>query len=294
MDSLIHAIAADGNVRITAVCGTELVKDASLLHRLSRVATAALGRQLMMTVMMGSQLKNAGDKVTTILKGDGPAGNMVCTADNRCFVKGYTSNPLAELPPTPANKLDVGGYVGHSGQLTVIRDLPVGEPYVGICDLISGEIAIDFAQYYAVSEQQPSIVYLGVRLEASSGSVRSGAGLLVQPMPGCPDEVLDALEKMAQEFPSLSTAMDAGCDLEQEVLELFAAWNPEITDRFVPVLRCDCSRERIERSLIALGAEELNAMCTEDHGAEITCHFCNSVYRFTEEDLRALLGDALQ
>ena len=292
MDTLIHALIADGAARAAAISGGELVAAARELHGLSRVATAALGRQLMMTAMMASQLKNEGDRISTILRGDGPAGSLVCTGAPGPVVKGYAANPAVELPPTAAGKLDVGGYVGRSGRLTVVRDLPGGEPYVGVCNLVSGEVAEDFAQYFTVSEQQPSLVYLGVRMDAASGRVRAAGGMLVQPLPGCPDAVIDELQSRAAAIATLAGRLDAGTALEDAAAAMFDGLGFAVTERSVPAPRCDCTRARVESALIAVGADELTDMIERDGGAEIRCHFCNACYRFTAEQLGALLERA--
>lgn len=289
MDSIVHALAASESVRIAAIDAYDMVCGARALHDLSRVATAALGRQLMMTAIMASQLKNEGDRVSTILRGDGPAGNMVCTGAPGPIVKGYTTDPTVELPLTEEGKLDVGSYVGRTGRLTVVRDLPVGDPYVGVCNLISGEIAVDFAQYFTVSEQQPSLVYLGVRIDAASGDVRAASGVLVQPLPDCPNETIDILQARASEITTLTRRIDDGETLESALAALFDDLDFHIVERFSPVYRCDCTRERIERALISVGADELTDMIERDGGAEVKCHFCNAAYRFTADELSALL-----
>jgi len=293
MDSIVHALAAGEQVRIAAINGLDMVMGAREIHKLSRVATAALGRQLMMTAIMASQLKNEGDRVSTILRGNGYAGNMVCTGAPGPIVKGYTANPETELPPTEEGKLDVAGYVGREGQMTVVRDLPVGDPYVGVCNLVSGEIAIDFAQYFTVSEQQPSLVYLGVRLDAETGSIRSAGGVLVQPLPGCADEVIDALQERASVISTLAYRLDMGEDFETALGEIFADLGFKIVERFRPILRCDCSKNRIEKALISVGEQELREMIEQDGGAEVTCHFCNTIYRFDKEELNKLLTCAV-
>lgn len=292
MDSLIHALCASKSVRVATVSARNMVSEAKELHGLSRVATAALGRQLMMTVMMASQLKNDGDRVSTIIRGDGPAGNLVCTGAPGPVVKGYATNPDVELPPTEEGKLDVGGYVGRTGRLTVMRDLPVGDPYVGVSNLVSGEIAVDFAQYFTVSEQQPSLVYLGVRMDGDSGAVRSAAGVLVQPLPGCPDEVIDSLQARADAITTLAMRLDEGEPLEAATATLFEGLSFEVVERFTPVYHCDCTRERIERALISVGAQELQDMIECDGGAEVKCHFCNAAYGFTAAELAELLRQA--
>lgn len=291
-DRLIRILAADGAVQITAIQGTELVEEARRIHNLSRVATAALGRQLMMTAMMAAELKSEGNRISTIIKGGGPGGNMVCTGSPALTVKGTILNPHVELPPTAKGKLDVGGLVGKDGSLTVVRDLSLKEPYVGSVDLVSGEIAEDFAAYYAQSEQQPCLIYLGVRVHPQSGKVRAAGGIFVRPMPGCPEEVIDALQALAGKTAELAERIDVGTPLYSIVEDVFSAMEPQILTEGKPYYRCDCSRERIEQALISVGREELNSMINEDHGAEVQCHFCNQYYRFSETDLRQLLWSA--
>jgi molecular chaperone Hsp33 len=197
-DRLIQCVAADGMVRVAFIDGTNLVQEAKSLLKLSRVATAALGRQLMMTAIMSADLKGEYDLVSTILKGDGPAGSMICTGNSRLEVKGSVVNPEVELPVNELGKLDVGGFVGHSGKLSVVSDLGLKEPYVGLSNLVSGEVAMDFANYYAASLQRPILVYLGVRVRSDSGDVRAAAGVVAEPLPGCPDDVIDRLQAKSE------------------------------------------------------------------------------------------------
>ncbi len=291
-DIIIRGLLADATVKIMAISGAALVEKARKTHQLSRVCTAALGRTLMMTSMMGAQLKNADERVTAMLKGGGEAGNIVCTADWIGRVKGYVENPGLELPPAPNGKLDVALAVGWFGDLTVIRDMGLKEPYVGTCPIQSGEIAEDFARYFSVSEQQPSLVYLGVHVDVPSGAVRAAGGLLAQPLPGCPDEVIDALAEKAKEIEQLTATLERGVSLKDALMRLFDGMGFAITANQHPEFRCDCSRERLERVLISLGEEEISDMIEKEHGAELTCHFCNQQYRFDEQDLRHLLAEA--
>ena len=291
-DRLIQCVAADGMVRIAFIDGTNLVHEAKKLHKLSRVATAALGRQLMMTAIMSADLKGERDLVSTILKGDGPAGSMICTGNSRLEVKGSVTNPEIELPVNELGKLDVGGFVGHSGKLTVVSDLGLKEPYVGLSNIVSGEIAIDFANYYAASLQRPVLIYLGVRVHAENGAVRAAVGVLAEPLPGCPDEVIDSIQAKSGEIAQFSERLDAGETPEQLLESTFGELGLVFAGEREPLYHCDCSRERIERALISTGYDELLSMIEEDHGAEVTCRFCDQVYRFTEEDLRALLEAA--
>ena len=185
-DQILQGLLKGKTIRFAAITGRELVTEAQRIHTLSRTATAALGRELLMVAMMAGQLKNDTDSVSAILSGGGPGGNLVCVGRKGPFVKGCAGDPACELPPKPNGKLDVGGYVGQNGKLTVVRDLSLKEPYVGMCHLISGEVAEDFAEYFTASEQQPSLVYLGVRLEPLSGQVLAPAVCSSSPCPTVP------------------------------------------------------------------------------------------------------------
>lgn len=290
-NTLLRGLLYDGAVNLTAISGKELVKTAQKIHGLSRVCTAALGRTLLMTSMMGAQLKGENHKVTAMVRGGGPAGNIICTGRMGGLVKGYIENPKLELPLAPNGKLDVTMAVGWFGDLTVIRDLGLKEPYVGTCELFSGEIAEDFARYFTQSEQQPCLVYLGVRMDAVSGDVRSAGGLMISPLPNCPDDIIDMLQERASAISSLSEMLEEHT-LEEALSILLEGMDLVITDREEPAFVCDCSRERLEQVLISLGKAELTDMMEKDHMAELTCQFCNKTYRFEEAELAALLREA--
>ncbi len=291
-DQLLRGLLYGGAAQFVAISGLHMVETARETHALSRVCTAALGRQLMMTAMMTTRLKRETESVTTIIKADGPCGNIVCTGRYGALVKGFIKNPQTELPPSRVGKLDVSGAVGKSGRLSVARDLSMREPYVGFCDLVSGEIAEDFAQYFTVSEQQPSLVYLGVRVRPENGLVRAAGGILVQPLPGCPEDVIDTLQARADAISFLSARLDGGETLGAALYAIFGRENVQIEAEETPAFSCDCSVERVEKALIALGREELTAMQEEDGGAEIECHFCNRKYVFTNDDLTRLIAEA--
>ncbi len=291
-DQIIHGMLVDRALRFAAIDGTQLVRDAQQTHGLSRVATAALGRQLLMTSMVVSLCKNASDTVTTVLAGNGPSGNLVCVGRNGGLVKGYATNPDVELPLRSDGKLDVRGYIGASGKLTMIRDLGLKEPYVGMCNLISGEIAEDFAQYFTVSEQQPSIVYLGVHENAPDAFVTGAGGLLIQTMPNCSDEAVDRVMRIADRIPSIGTRIAEGEPLEAILRDLFTDLDAEYTNRLTPAFSCDCSRERLERALISIGKTELRDLIDQDGKAELTCQFCGKTYHFDRQALEALLAEA--
>ncbi|MDL2257536.1 Hsp33 family molecular chaperone HslO [Eubacteriales bacterium OttesenSCG-928-K08] len=287
VQALLH-----NSIRIIAISARDMVEEARNIHGLSRVLTAGLGRQLMATAMMSTQLKHEGESLTTIIKGGGPAGNMVCTGRFGGLVKGYVFNPTVELPLNAKGKLDVSGAVGKNGKITVIRDLSLKEPYVGECNLVSGEIAEDFAQYFTASEQTPSLVYLGVRLNPTSCKTLAGGGIIAQPLPDCPDEYIDELQFRAQEITSLTLRLEEGETLHEALFNIFEGMELSIVGETAPLFQCDCSRERTERALIALGNDELTEMIEEDEGAELTCQFCNKAYSFNKEDLLALLNEA--
>ena len=293
-DTMLRGLVCNDAARFTAISGQALCEAARVTHDLSRVCTAALGRTLLVTCMMGADLKDDKHKLTTIVKGGGPAGNIVCTAGNTGAVKGYIENPQVELPLGPDGKLDVSMAVGWFGELTVVRDLGLKEPYVGRCDMVSGEIAEDFARYFAISEQQPSLIYLGVRVDAQTGAVRAGGGLMIQPMPQCPEEALDALQERAEGIKALAGMLEEGMELSAALSKLFEGLDWRITAEMEPAYRCDCDRERLEKVLISLGREELTDMIQKEHGAELTCHFCNTKYSFSETQLRDLLREATE
>ena len=293
-DQILQGLLKHDTIRFAAVTGKDLVTEAQRIHGLSRTATAALGRELLMVAMMASQLKNDTDSVSAILSGGGPGGNLIAVGRRGPFVKGCAGDPACELPPKENGKLDVGGYVGKSGKLTVVRDLSLKEPYVGMCHLVSGEVAEDFAEYFTVSEQQPSLVYLGVRLEPLSGRVLGAGGLLIQPLPDCPEEYVDYVMTKAQSIPRLTQRLSEGESLRDVVLSLFSDGDAVFTETLSPAYRCDCSRARMERALLSLGRKELNEIIEEDGRAELSCHFCNSKYAFTKAELLDLLREGAQ
>lgn len=260
---------------------------------LSRVATAALGRQLMMTTMMASKLKNETDSMTTVISGNGVAGNMVCTGRYGAVVKGYTPNPVYEMPLRDDGKIDVGGYVGKSGKLTVITDLSLKEPYVGTCNLISGEIAEDFAQYFMASEQQPSLVYLGVNLRADTNTVNAGGGVWISALPNCPDSDVDLVVAAIPKITMLAKRLADGEEIEDICKDVFSGLDLKIIESQRPQYLCDCNTNRLERALISIGQKELNELIEQDGKAELTCQFCNKKYNFDREDLIRLRAEAM-
>lgn len=292
-DKLIRGLLFGGSVNLTAVSGKALTEAARNAHGLSHVCTAALGRLLMQTAMMSAQLKSGTDSITVVIDGAGAGGRLVAVGKEGGAVKGYVDFPEVELPLKPNGKLDVAGVVGSSGELRVIRDLSLKEPYVGRCGLTDGEIANDFANYYVTSEQQPSLVYLGVRVDPKSGEVRAASGLLLQPLPFCPDSDIAALEACVDRISSMTKRLELGESIDDVLNDLFGDMQFEQTMQCEPSFRCDCSRKKIEAALISMGSEELADIINKDGHAELVCRFCGEKYQFDEIQLRELLSEAL-
>ena len=274
-----------GQVRVMLCETTAMCQRAADIHGATPVCTAAMGRLMTATAMLGVMMKGERESVTVTIKGGGPMGTLVAVA-NHGDVKVCADDPRVQLPLRADGKLDVGGAVGHEGRMSVVKDLGLREPYIGQCELISGEIAMDFANYFTVSEQQPSLVALGVL--TSGDAVLKAGGLLLQPMPGCPDEVIDQLELRSPMFADISREMTFACK-EQLAEDWFRGMEPELLDRTPLRYHCGCSRERMEKALISLGRRELEGLIAEDTGAELGCHFCHSRYAFTTDELRELL-----
>jgi len=295
MNTLI-AVDNSGSYRVTLTVTTDLCEQAMQIHGCTTTAAAALGRTLTCAGMMGLGLKAMSDKLTVQIKGDGPATQILACADGLGRVKGYIANPGAELPPRSDGHLNVGGIVGE-GSLTVIKDLGLREPYVGTIPLVNGEIARDFTQYFAVSEQQPGSVALGVRFTKDRAHVAWAGGFIVQVLPDAKDEALDALEETITLMDDISLLIqDAEGDL-YKLLDLIFGKLPEefcprvLEERTISWM-CDCSRERMERALVSIGKKDLAEIIEEDHSAELPCQFCLKKYRFNEQELLALLEEA--
>ena len=287
-DRMLQIDLCGGQVRVMLCDSTRTVQRCADIHGSTPVCTAALGRLMTGAAMLGIMMKGEDESVTVTIKGDGPMGTLVAVADHG-RIRACADDPKVELPPREDGKLDVGGAVGHHGRMIVIKDLNLKENYIGQSELVSGEIAMDFAQYFTVSEQQPSLVALGVLV--SGETVLKAGGLLIQPLPGCPDEIIDQLELRSPMFADISREMTFA-PIEQLCEDWFRGMNHRILERTPVSYTCSCGRERMERALISLGRKELTAMINDDKGAELVCHFCHSKYFFTTEQLRELLKEA--
>ena len=290
MDYMIRATAGNNQIRAFAVTAREMAETARQFHNTSPVATAALGRLLTGGVMMGWMMKGEKDLLTLQIKGDGPLGGITVTADSAGHVKGYVNNPQVLIHANARGKLDVAGAVGR-GMLQVIKDLGMKEPYVGSCELQTGEIAEDLTYYFAVSEQVPSSVGLGVLMEKDN-TVRQAGGFMIQLMPFTPDEVIDRLEKKLASVDSVTAMLDRGMTPEHILEELLGEFGLEMNEKLPVSYRCDCSRERISQALISIGKKDLQEMIDDGKPIQVNCHFCNKNYEFTVDELRELLNKA--
>ena len=290
MSKILRAIDSEGLVRVSFVDSRDMVEEARKIHNTSPVATAALGRTLTMTALIGSGMKEKEDTVSVFIKGDGPLGQIVTTANGDGVVRGYVANPRVHLPLKPNGKLDVGGAVGK-GSLSITMDLGLKEPYCGQVPLVTGEIAEDFTYYYAKSQQIPTAVSLGVLVDRDY-TVKQAGGLFVQLMPGCDEETAELIEKNVTNLAPVTTMLEEGMSPDLIVTSVFAGLFFKYLEDDEYNYKCDCNRDKIEKALISLGEKELTDMINEDHGAEVTCRFCPKVYKFTEFDLIELLNKA--
>ncbi len=286
-DYIVRATAADNQIRAFAATTKELVEKARAAHDTSPVATAALGRLLTGGVMMGAMMKGEKDLLTLQVKGDGPIGGITVTADSQGHVKGYVENPDVLLPANALGKLDVGGAVGN-GMLRVIKDMGLKEPYVGQVALETGELGDDLTYYFATSEQVPSSVGLGVLMEKDN-TVKQAGGFIIQLMPFTDEKVIEALEKKISEVQSVTSMLNLGMTPEDILNELLGEFHPEISEKIPAEFHCDCSKKRVEKVLISLGKKELTSIINDGKPVELKCHFCNSGYTFTTEELKEIL-----
>jgi len=288
-DEIVRAITGDGLVKAVSITGRDLVERARNVHTLLPMATAALGRVLMGASMMGDMLKEQNGSLTLQIKGGGPLGTILAVSDCEGNVRGYVQNPHVDLMEKYQGKLDVGAAVGLDGTLTVIRDIGLKEPYVGSIGLFSGEIADDLAMYFVESEQVPTACALGVLVDTDQ-SVTAAGGYLVQLLPGAGEEIISKIEAGVKKLGSVSHALAGGLDGEGLLKAVLSDFDLEILERHPVEYRCYCSRDRVSRALISMGKKDLAQMIQEQGQAELTCQFCDQVYRYTREELEALLA----
>ena len=285
-DYIVRATAADNQIRAFAATTTQVVEIARQHHNTSPVATAALGRLLTAGAMMGSMMKNDTDMLTLQIRGDGPIQGITVTADSHANVKGYVGNPDVVLPPKNG-KLDVGGAVGI-GLLQVIKDMGLKEPYSGHTILVSSEIAEDLTYYFANSEQVPSSVGLGVLMEKNN-TVRCAGGFIIQLMPFAEEKTISQLEENLKNVTSVTALLDQGYTPEQLLETLLGNLGLEITDTVPTQFYCNCSKERVEQAVVSIGRKEIQKMIDDGEDIEVKCHFCNTAYRYTVEELKNII-----
>lgn len=287
MDYIVRMIAKDAPIKAMAIQGRGLVQRAREIHSTLPVATAALGRTLMATSMLGAQLKEQDGSVTVRINGGGPLGSILAVADSAGNVRGYVQNGQVDIPLKGPAKLDVGSAVGTDGALTVIKDLRLKEPYVGTIPLVSGEIAEDITAYFAESEQIPTACALGV-LVATDLSVAAAGGYLIQLLPGASDQDIDKIEAGIARVGQVTTHLNQGMAPEDLMRTVLADFDLELLEQSPVEYRCYCSRERMKNALLSMGKQELLALIADQGRAEMTCQFCDAVHVFEKEDLEEL------
>ena len=288
-DTILKILSNNKEIRVFLAKTTHMVECAKVLHDLSKTATAALGRVLTANALMAADLKAETNTVSIQIRGEGPIGNILTYANGNCEVKGYVSNPDADLPIRADGKIDVGGAVTTSGSLTVVKDVGGKEPYSGTIELISGEIAQDLTYYFAKSEQIPTAIALGVLVDKDNRCVLSSGGLMIQLLPDASEETISRLEEILNSNFSISKLLCEEDYIEKTLGLIFPDGEYEILEEVYPVLRCDCSKERFLRGIISLGKEELEKLVSEEEKIVANCHFCNTSYEFDSEELKQFI-----
>lgn len=287
-DQIIKFLAHNKKIAVICANTTNLAEKARKTHDLSPVVTAAFGRMLTITAIMGTEMKSAKDKLTVQIKGNGPIEMMVATTNNFPKVKGYVINPQVDMPLNEFGKLDVGRAVGYEGYINVIKDIGLKEPYIGISPLISGEIADDFANYFVNSEQRNSAVALGVLVDKNG--VKAAGGYLINPMPDAKEEEISKVEQAIFQAGAMSKMLDEKLSLQEIAKKITGDENVEIIEQnIIPLYECDCSKEHFADGLATIGKEELQDMIDTEGKAELVCHFCNKTYPFSKQDLEEII-----
>ena len=285
---LTRAVTQDGSARLIYAETTAIVQRAHEIHETSKTMTAVLGRCLTAASMMGSLLKDKDNVLTLQLKGDGPAGTITCISDYCGNVRGYAQNPTCELPPNAKGKLNVSGAVGH-GTLIVMRDLGLGDPYIGQSNIVSGEIAEDITSYFAVSEQTPTVCALGVRC-ANDNSCTAAGGFLLQLLPNADESLIPILEKNIAALGPISNLIADGLNADDVMCRIFDSIPYDKFDEIDVDYVCQCSRESYARALLSLGAVELKKLIEDDKPVETRCRYCRRAHVFQPEDIRSMIA----
>ena len=292
MNELVRMISDDGTLYALCVNSTEMVKDAQNIHSLSKVCSAALGRLITGASMMGVLLKGKDDTLTLKMSGNGPASPIVAVANSDGFVKGYVGDAHVDIPLNSFGKLDVSGAVGKEGNLTVIKDLGLKEPYAAQIPFVSGEVAEDITAYYYISEQTPTVCGLGVLVNPEDEQVLLAGGFLIQLLPTADDDTITKVENGLKGVKSVTSFLSDGLTPEEICKKILPEFNLELLDRTNVEYKCDCSTEKVTNALIAAGKDGLLEMA-EDPQTEAVCHFCNKRYVFTREQILALIKECI-
>lgn len=288
MAELIRCITSDGAVMASAIDSTDIVSRAEQLHKTSAVVTAGLGRLLTAASMMGNMLKGRDDTVTVKIDGNGPAGALTAAADSDGNVRGYAVNPIVEIPLKPNGKLDVSGAVGSNGNVYVIKDLGLKEPYSGFVPIVSGEIAEDITSYYAVSEQIPTVCALGVLVNPDL-TVKKAGGYIIQLLPAADENTISKIEENLKKVRPVTEQLDAGRNILDIVKEVLSGFETEVLYKAYPEYKCRCSEERVKKMLKSLGREELTRLAEEAPETAVRCDFCGAEYRFDKNGILNLI-----
>lgn len=285
-DYIVRATAADSSIRAFAISSKEMVETAREDHNTSPIMTAALGRLLSGAAMMGTMMKGEKDLLTVQIQCSGPAKGLTVTADAKGNVKGFALNPDVVLPPNAQGKLNVGGAL-DLGILSVIKDMGLKEPYVGQCQLQTGEIAEDLTYYFATSEQVPSAVGLGVLMNRDN-TVKQAGGFIIQLMPFTSEEIIEKLEKKITEIDTVTNMLEKGMTPEDILEEILGDFGVSFTDRIPTQFVCDCSKEKVSRALSTISKKDLDDIINDGESIEVKCQFCNKAYQFEVDELKEL------
>ncbi|MBR3149598.1 MAG: Hsp33 family molecular chaperone HslO [Eubacterium sp.] len=288
MGKIVRYIMTDGSAFVIATDSTDIISELEQIHKTSATVTAAIGRLTTAASMMGDMLKGKEDSITLRMNGGGPAGDLIAVSDSEGNPRAYVQNPVVEIPLNSQGKLDVRGAVGTDGQLYVIKDIGMKEPYVGQTPIISGEIAEDITNYFASSEQTPSVCALGVLVNPDL-SVKHAGGYIIQLLPGCSDEVIDIIENNVKTIPSVTEMLENGMTADEIARKAMQGLDIDKLDESNTKYKCNCSKERVESALLGTGIQNLLEMADSDEDTEVECHFCNKKYVFTSDDIRKLI-----
>lgn len=288
MGKIVRYIVEDGSAFVIASDSTDMIREMERIHKPSAAVTAGMGRLLTAASMMGVMLKGKEDTVTLRFNGNGPAGPVIAVSDSNGNGRISVENPIVELPLNEKGKLDVRGALGNSGYIYVVKDIGLKEPFVGTTEIVSGEVAEDITNYYAVSEQTPTVCSLGVLINPDL-SVKCAGGFMIQLLPGCPDEMIDKIEKSISDIPSVTQMLQSGMTVDEIAVRALKDIPIEKLDESEFSYKCNCSREKAEAAIISAGAETLEEMAQDSKPSTVECHFCDKQYSFTPDDLKNII-----